>query len=495
MNRLVAFFSSLRGKLILTYTIVTVLALLALEILLFLAILFLASVTNSERSDYLSDVIYLNYGTAASFMRPGAEDPNGLQAWVEQTYASGHASSEPLTWLDSPAALFVEGEPFLVVAPDRTVVAGAPQDATGVIGTKFVPPDAASERVLANALKGSFGPLSLYTQLPDGNFWVAVPVAQSDARESILGALVMTITPPPPLILTLLPVILGTVVVTGIVLLILVAPFGALFGFFMSRGLTRRLANLSAAADALSEGHFDVVPQDRSRDEIGVLSERMRRMAERMQALMRSQQELAMLEERNRIARELHDTVKQQNFATLMQIRTARNRIANEPEAAAQAMEEAERLVKTSQQELGTLILELRPVELEEHGLVNALETYVAGWSRQSNIAAAFEAQNCKTLSVEQEQTLYRVAQEALANVARHSRAMSVNVSVVCSPTEIVLTISDNGIGFDTETAQGVGLESMRERMNGLHGTLSVTSAYHQGTTLVARAPLGETHD
>ncbi len=494
MKRITAFLASLRGKLILTYTLVTVLALLALELVLFLTIVFAASVTNTDRSDYLSDVIYLNYPRVARYLQPNATDLKGLQSWVNQTYASGYVSIAPTSWFDSPAAALVRGQPFLAVAPDRTVLAQAPQDSAIPVGNVLVPPSAAGERVLANAFEGTLAPLELYTPLPDGNYWVAVPILQDDFRSPVVGALVMTVAPPPPLILTLLPVIFGTVVVTGIVLLILVAPFGALFGFFMSRGLTRRLTILSAAADAMSEGHFDAVPQDRSGDEIGRLSMRMRRMAERIQALLRSQQELAMLQERNRIARELHDTVKQQNFATLMQLRTARNRMTKEPAAALEALEQAERLVKNSQQELGTLILELRPVALEELGLVNALQDYMVTWSRQSCIAATFDAADCTGLNVERAQTLYRVAQEALANVARHSQATAVHVTVACSAAEVTLTVVDNGVGFDPNAAHGFGLNTMQERLAAAGGSLQVSSILRRGTTCTARIPLGDVH-
>ena len=208
--------------------------------------------------------------------------------------------------------------------------------------------------------------------------------------------MVLSLAAPPPFetavlwpaITSLAPRAAWLVALTAIGLLLAVAPFGALFGLVMSRGLTRRLAALSAAADAWSEGNFQPCRPDTGADEISLLGRRLRRMAERIQTLLQSQQELAALEERNRLARELHDTVKQQSFATLMQVRAARNLLATEPAAAEQHLAEAEQLIKTSQKELGRLIAELRPAALEGQGLADALREYAATWAEHSHIPA-----------------------------------------------------------------------------------------------------------
>jgi HAMP domain-containing protein len=99
---------------------------------------------------------------------------------------------------------------------------------------------------------------------------------------------VLTVKPPPPLILSVWPVLLDAVLLTGFLLLIDIAPFAALFGFIMSRGLTHRLGALTRAADAWSEGNFALLPQDRSEDEICQLGVRLRYMAECIQALLQA---------------------------------------------------------------------------------------------------------------------------------------------------------------------------------------------------------------
>jgi NarL family two-component system sensor histidine kinase LiaS len=296
------------------------------------------------------------------------------------------------------------------------------------------------------------------------------------------------------MLLNTLPVYLGWVFGTGLLMLMAVAPFGALFGYIMSRGLTRRLTALTHAADSWSEGNFQALPVDRSRDEIGVLGMRLRNMAERIQNLLHTQQELAILEERNRLARDLHDTVKQQSFATFMQVRAARNLLASDPEAAEKHLAEVEGLIKTSQQELSLLITELRPAALGDQGLASALRAYLKTWYGHTRIPATVQVNGERWLPLALEQALYRVTQEALSNVARHSRASAVTLQLEFQPDLVRLEIADNGIGFDPQQAagQGFGLESMSARLAELGGRLEVRSGREQGTQVTALVPLND---
>jgi NarL family two-component system sensor histidine kinase LiaS len=288
------------------------------------------------------------------------------------------------------------------------------------------------------------------------------------------------------------PTILAWVAFTGVLLLIAVTPFGALFGFIMSLGLTRRLDALASAADAWSEGNFRSLPVDRSKDEIGALSVRLRNMAERVQNLMQTQQQLAQVEERNRLARELHDTVKQETFAVFMQVRAARNLLDSDPTTARKHLEAAEELIKTTQQDLGQIIGELRPAALEGQGLPTALRAALTTWSQHTRIPNTFKVRGERTLPLETEQALYRVSQEALSNIARHSHASAVTVRLDYEPSSVCLTIEDNGAGFRPaeQNGKGYGMQSMRERMAGVGGTLSIRSEPGSGTQLTATAPV-----
>ncbi len=491
--RIIAFFQTLRGKLILTYTTVTVLALLALEITILLAGFAFSRGMVSDTMGYLSDVVSVLPPQARTYLQPESIDLSGLQDWLQATYEAGYASLPPQGLLDSPAAPIIKSDPMYVLSPDGTVLAAAPSSAKSLVGRTYSPPAnvVRSNDILASALKMDLQTAHLAAIRPDGNYLMAVPVRQSQGEGPLAAVIIVTVKAPPAGIGTLWPVILGIVLLTGFVLLIAVAPFGALFGFIMSRGLTRRLRALSQAADAWSEGNFSVQPQDRSKDEISYLGVRMRRMAEHVQALLHAQQELALLEERNRLARELHDTVKQETFATLMQIRAAKNLLERDPSSARQRLDEAEELIKTSQQELGLMISELRPIVLEGQGLAGALGDYLATWSQHSRIPADYQVQNETRLPLEVEQALFRVAQEALSNVARHSRASAATVRLEFSPDRVILCIADNGVGFDpSAAASGFGLQSMRERMARLPGSFIVQSAPDGGTTITAEAPI-----
>jgi two-component system, NarL family, sensor histidine kinase LiaS len=149
--------------------------------------------------------------------------------------------------------------------------------------------------------------------------------------------------------------------------------------------------------------------------------------------------------------------------------------------------------VRQAQQELTSLIRELRPVALEGKGLALALQEYVAQWSEQTGIAAEVQVEGEQAQPLMVEQALYRIAQEALSNVTRHSKATTVQVRLACEPEATMLTIADNGQGFDTAVAngQGVGLLSMRERVQALRGEVHVKSSRGQGTTVFARVDVG----
>ena len=195
-----------------------------------------------------------------------------------------------------------------------------------------------------------------------------------------------------------------------------------------------------------------------------------------------------MAEERNRLARELHDSVKQQVFATIMQLGAARVLLERDPNAARVHLLEAEQLAQQSGAELSLLIDELRPVALGDKGLAAAIQAYAADWSRQSKIGADVRARGAGTLAPSAEHALVRVTQEALANVARHSHASAVTLDLDLAADAVTLTIADNGCGFDASTAsRGVGLDSMRERLEALGGRLRVESKLGAGTTIEAR--------
>lgn len=214
--------------------------------------------------------------------------------------------------------------------------------------------------------------------------------------------------------------------------------------------------------------------------------DRNQQLVEELQATQSKLQELAVVEERNRLARDLHDSVKQQVFAISMQLGAARALLA-EGNPAYAPVTEAERLAKQAGAELTTLIRELRPAGLERKSLAAALRDYVTEWSRQTGIAADLNVDGAPFSAAPVEQTLFRVAQEALANVARHSQAQHVSVELAHQEDEFALVIEDDGAGFDLDRVEkGVGLDSMRERLEAIGGRLDISSQKAGGTRIVA---------
>ncbi|MCB9007268.1 MAG: HAMP domain-containing protein [Ardenticatenaceae bacterium] len=279
---------------------------------------------------------------------------------------------------------------------------------------------------------------------------------------------------------------------TLVLVIFVVAGFtGTIFGFIASRGFSRRLRRLTETAESWSQGDFSAYVQDESGDEIGQLARRLNQMAEQLQNLVHTRSELATLEERNRLARDLHDSVKQQVFATAMQLGAAQTLLESDPANAKIHLQEAEQLARQAQQELTGLIQELRPAALEGKGLGDALRGYAEDWSRRTAIATQVKVTGERPLPLPVEQPLFRVAQEALANVARHSGAQSVTIHLEWQANMLTMTIQDNGAGFDTTTmAYGMGLSSMEERLARLNGRFSITSALGRGTKLTAVVPL-----
>jgi signal transduction histidine kinase len=192
--------------------------------------------------------------------------------------------------------------------------------------------------------------------------------------------------------------------------------------------------------------------------------------------------ELTVVEERNRLARELHDAVMQRLFSLRLSARAARKLVATDPETAACRLGEVETLAAEAIAELRAVIVELRPADLDAHGLVETLRRHVNLLDRLHDTEVDFELRSPVDLSRDGEVEVLRLVQEALSNAFRHARAR--HVSVVVESERIV--IADDGDGFDAAEAatRGLGLLSMRERAKALGGDLVLKTAPGEGTAV-----------
>jgi ligand-binding sensor domain-containing protein/signal transduction histidine kinase len=206
--------------------------------------------------------------------------------------------------------------------------------------------------------------------------------------------------------------------------------------------------------------------------------------------LFEQTKDLAVMEERNRLARDLHDSAKQKAFAALAQLGTARGILNGHDDSAKLHLNEAENLVSDVIQELTFLVQEIYPMALQEKGLTAILREHIYEWENRNDMKVQLTTRNERRLSLDVEQALYRVTQETLANVARHSHANRVDISLVYNPDSVQLSISDDGQGFDTnQKSHGMGLRSIRERISSIRGTVQVQSAPGHGTRVLVQVP------
>jgi two-component system, NarL family, sensor histidine kinase LiaS len=491
----------LRWKLTASYTLVTVATLVVIELLLLCAGLIALRNVVDELPERITDQMA---GDIAPQLRPYLEDDppdlRGLHQWLQDIDESGFRRTDRVPGLTFTINAFdIEGgRDYLVVDADGHVLGqldqpvppAAPQSVQP-IPPIAPPPDPLAEIedldvVLPRALAGEGNRDRLRVQSPSGHLTVAVPIRAENG--AVLGALVYS-SP-----FSTMAVLLGGgalfVLASAVLFTLIAGLIGTTFGLLTARGFVKRLNRYTTVASAWGAGNFSQNIQDRSRDEIGKLGQQLNRMADQLEELIQTRQELSAVDERNRLARDLHDSVKQQMFATSMNLATARALWEQDPVAARQRLETAIDLVHQSQQEMTTIIQTLRPVQLEGKGLREALATYVERWQDQTGIASTFEARGDGSLPLPVEEALFRMAQEALANAARHGRAATAQVMLTTESGQVALTIRDDGRGFDTRaSSQGLGLRSMRERVESVGGDLRIESG-EGGTLVVARVPV-----
>jgi NarL family two-component system sensor histidine kinase LiaS len=197
-----------------------------------------------------------------------------------------------------------------------------------------------------------------------------------------------------------------------------------------------------------------------------------------------SSQEEAVLEERRRLARDLHDTVSQQLFALHMSASSLPKLLERDAEHAQKVMEQLIAMSSSAQRQMRGLIAQLRPMELQGKTLREALERWFPDYCRQNGLQGTLEIQIRGLISDAKEHQLFLIIQEAMANVVKHAEAQSVRLFLGETDRQISLSIEDNGIGFRGEQvrADAYGLTTMRERAQKLGGEAEVVTKPGSGT-------------
>lgn len=200
----------------------------------------------------------------------------------------------------------------------------------------------------------------------------------------------------------------------------------------------------------------------------------------------------AILEERARLARDLHDSVTQSLYSlTLLAEGWRRLAVDGRLTSAEQPLAEMGEIAQQALKEMRLLVHQLRPPALEQRTLVDALRERLEAVENRSGVTTRLAAEEELAAPPAIEDALYRIAQEALNNVLKHARATQVAVTVQCVGQTVELWVEDNGVGFDSaERAGGLGLAFMRERVAQLGGALTLATASGQGTQLRVVLPL-----
>ncbi|WP_085579320.1 cache domain-containing protein [Thalassospira mesophila] len=203
-------------------------------------------------------------------------------------------------------------------------------------------------------------------------------------------------------------------------------------------------------------------------------------------------------EERLRVSRELHDGISQILVSVKYSVELASDRMRQNMTDAAIPIEKAAKRLQDAIQEVRRISRDLRPAVLDDLGLKPAIESMCAELQDRSGIQIAVKCDPIENaLTPAKKTTLYRVLQESLTNIERHADATHVSVRIRRDGASVVMTVADNGVGFETKSyirnrdpRAGIGLRNMRERMEFHGGGLSVTSERDDGTTITAYVPV-----
>ncbi|MET3505881.1 sensor histidine kinase [Halalkalibacter oceani] len=288
-------------------------------------------------------------------------------------------------------------------------------------------------------------------------------------------------------------------------MLLLIITTGMISGYLQAAPLRRRIDQLVHGATRYERGTFSHRVEVEGEDEIAELAARMNGMAAHIEEQVASLQRLsaervqlqesvkkaAVTEERQRLARDLHDAVSQQLFAISMMTAAIKESLSAD-EAGAQQIALVEKMANTAQAEMRALLLHLRPAHLEGKSLHEGVEALLAELEQKYKIKVRMVMDEDVHMPKGIEDQLFRMVQEAISNVLRHAKASRLDMQIRQSARELKVKLIDDGVGFDPKTVQqgSYGLHTMRERMNEIGGTLHIVSVPGKGTQVEANIPV-----
>ncbi|MFB5663200.1 histidine kinase [Alteribacillus sp. HJP-4] len=278
-------------------------------------------------------------------------------------------------------------------------------------------------------------------------------------------------------------------------------------GWHGGRRQKDRIDFLIESTMALEKGDFSKRSEIEGDDEISVMSNHLNAVAARLEEQAGSMQKLtaeraewqlsikqaAAEDERQRLARELHDAVSQQLFAISMTTSALKKTLEKDKEKGMQQAVLIEKMAGTAQGEMRALLMHLRPFNLEGKGLKEGLENLLEELSEKTNLQINWNIENEENLGRGIEDHLFRISQEALSNILRHAQAHQVHMQLKVFHGQLRMKIIDDGIGFQLDKDQkqsSYGLSTMKERVTELGGVIHILSYPGKGTQVEVTVPV-----
>lgn len=293
---------------------------------------------------------------------------------------------------------------------------------------------------------------------------------------------------------------------TAFTLILLPVGFGIGFGFYQGFRVKRKLERLRETLVLWEKGNLTLSMPDLGDDELGRLGEQLGRISGKWENQVTTLQRLstnnaklaeqargsAIMEERQRLARELHDAVSQQLFAISMTATAVGRTLEKDFDKAQRQIALIEEMSAVAQSEMRALLLHLRPVYLEGKGLEQGLQELIKELKVKVPIDIVFEMDPDVQLLKGVENHLFRIVQEAISNTLRHAKAEKMEIRLHRRGDTVRLTLRDDGIGFEMDESKqtSYGLSNMQERINEIGGSIQFITAPGKGMRIEITVPL-----
>lgn len=490
-NQLNVSIQQLRWKLALRYAVITT------TVFFIVAIVFLLSLSNYVNQgtrltpDELVEMLNSTYVPLASrFLSTNPPDIRDLQSFLEEQ-DSIIINVDPIHIGDYVFKLSSTNNfSILFLSADGRLIGSLPRDLEmeTAIGERLsVEEFSGLSEPLRAAQEGSLESAEIIAQMPGGTTVGAIPVIDINDESNIIGYLAFEYGLQPAYDSTFVTIArefgLNLLLITLIICIV-----GTVFGFVTARHFEERIRKMMVSVQSWSRGNFSSTIDESSIDELGRMARNLNTMVNKVETLLEESHNASVLEERKRLARDLHDSFKQQTFAASALLGAARSHFGTNSDEAEAQLIEAEKVLNEVRVGLTEFIRELRPSALEGRGLINAISEYSQDCAEQNDIDIKVCVEGGRRLPLNVERTLFRIVQGALSNVVRHSDATSAEVQLTYDTTSITLVITDNGVGFDTTLDhRGLGIRSIRERVEMINGSLNIESGIDQGTTITIK--------